>query len=692
MITERYELSIGRIKEIAEEETALEPFNEYFKMVSNFIILLADTFQCVKSGSLYEMELSELEEQNQKLYEDILPSNYDNSFANPAYFVKRAIESGYDKEYGRLLSLLYSEIRGLIPYVFEQNIEIFVIFMELFIEIYDLFTYDTESLPEISSIRKAIYWFESDNCDVIIPERLNQQLNPDHDFAVRIIKTADLSDIKYLYYFGEYVSENEIGLSKLLAGMSDEEVQNLADVYTEGYRIGFVNTGKDLSKKEVAEVRFVLGLERMVRASLANFEKMGLKVATRRAATLSLNRTSAYKVGWYSSSANKQFDYDHKEDSALYYDKDFINRRISVLKNTFEEMKILANRHAGPACIEVFGEIPFDPTIKPENYAYDKKQQKLVVDYMDQSGRLTNEFIIGEERSFTIISFPCPEIGSRFEEIFRETVRVNTLDYRLYQHMQQILIDTLDTADHVHILGKGENHTDLIVKLWPLADPATETIFENCVADVNIPVGEVFTSPVLKGTNGVLHVTEVYLSGLKYTDLEVVFKDGCICDYSCKNFDNEEENKKYIKDNILNHHDFLPMGEFAIGTNTTAYKMGIEYNIQDRLDILIAEKTGPHFAVGDTCYNYEEDLVTYNPDGKKIVARENDFSRKRKDNPSEAYFHCHTDITIPYNEIAGISAIDKDGNEIMIIEDGLFVLEGLSELNKPLIELNKRNN
>lgn len=688
MILERYELAIGRIKEIALEQTAPAPFADYFKKVSEFIVLLSDTYECVESGRLYEMNLSELKAQNDALYEDIIADSYNTSYANPAYAVKVVKEAGCDKEYGRMLSFLYAEIRGLIPYVFEQNLSIFLIFLELFIEIYDLFTYDTGALPEISSVKKAIYWFESDNCDVIIPERLKQQLDPDYNFALKVIEKADFNDIRYLYYYGEYVSDNEIGLSKLLAGMSDEEIKSLADVYTEGYRIGFVNGNKDITKKRVCEVRYVLGLERMVKAAIPNFEKMGLRPAMRRAATLSVNRTSAYKIGWSSTSANKQFDYDHKEDSALYYDKDFINRRVSVLKSAFEEMRVLANRHGGPACIETFGEIPFDPESKPEAYAYDKKQQKLVVDYMDISGRIINEYIIGEERSFTIISFPCPEIGDRFEDIFRETVTVNTLDYKLYQHMQQILIDTLDKATHVHILGKGLNRTDLNVNLWPLKDPKTETIFENCVADVNIPVGEVFTSPVLKGTDGVLHVTEVYLSGLKYSDLEISFKDGCTTDYSCSNFENEEEGRKYINDNILNHHDFLPLGEFAIGTNTTAYKMGIEYNIQDRLDILIAEKTGPHFAVGDTCYNYDEDLITYNPDGKKIVARENDFSRKRKENPGEAYFHCHTDITIPYDEIALIEAIDDKGNRTAIIEDGLFVLEGLDELNKPLIELN----
>ena len=54
-------------------------------------------------------------------------------------------------------------------------------------------------------------------------------------------------------------------------------------------------------------------------------------------------------------------------------------------------------------------------------------------------------------------------------------------------------------------------------------DPEKETLFENCVADVNIPVGEVFTSPVLEGTEGVLHVSRVYLEGLQYPGSETDF-------------------------------------------------------------------------------------------------------------------------------------------------------------------------
>ena len=49
------------------------------------------------------------------------------------------------------------------------------------------------------------------------------------------------------------------------------------------------------------------------------------------------------------------------------------------------------------------------------------------------------------------------------------------------------------------IKGRGKNKTDLKICLQELSNPEKETLFENCVADVNIPVGEVFTSPKLAG-------------------------------------------------------------------------------------------------------------------------------------------------------------------------------------------------
>ena len=160
-----------------------------------------------------------------------------------------------------------------------------------------------------------------------------------------------------------------------------------------------------------------------------------------------------------------------------------------------------------------------------------------------------------------------------------------------------------------------------------------------------------------------------------------------VAGYSCGNFASEEANRRYIEENILFHHASLPMGECAIGTNTTAYRMAKTYGIADKLPILIAEKMGPHFAFGDTCYSWEEDNAVYNPDGKEIIARDNERSILRKTDPGKAYFGCHTDITIPYEELGSITVEKADGEEIALIRNGKFVLPGTEELNEPLKDL-----
>ena len=660
---ERFSLVMERIAEIAKETDVPETFDDYFKKTAAFLLQLKNITEKAEADTLKDASLAECEQRNASLYEDIIAANYADSYGNPTYAVGKLGE-----EYGQILSALYAQCRKCIIDAFAAKKMNVTITAELFVEIYNYFE-DKDGIDK-NAIEQAIYWYFHDYSEIFIGDNIREIVDDEEDFLYQIVMNSDLNDLRYLYQYGQHVGANETGIAAFLNGMSEEEIQAMADTYTEGYRIGFASTGKDLSKKTTAQVRYPIGFERMVRAAVKNLEKLNLKVTMRASST----------------AANKQYDYDHKEDKALYYDKAYVERRLEVMKTSFEEMKKMANGQAGPAVIEVFGETPFSPETKKEVLKLNEKQQQLSVYDMSMSGQITNEYIIGEERSFTIIAYPVPEIGGKFKEIFAETVKINTLDYTLYQTMQQKIIDVLDQAEKVHITGKNGNKTDLYVSVWPLKDASKETAFENCVADVNIPVGEVFTSPVLKGTTGKLFVSQVYLKELKYLNLEIDFEDGVIKDYTCTNFDKEEECKKYIKENVLMNHDTLPMGEFAIGTNTTAYRMARDFDIADKLPILIAEKTGPHFAVGDTCYSHEEDMVTYNPDGKQIVARENDFSKLRNEDMSKAYFNCHTDITIPYDELDKITVIRKDGTTEDIISDGRFVLAGIEELNRPLDE------
>lgn len=682
LLVERYTLSIDRIRNIIRERTVREPFVDYFEKVGNFILLVNEQYGELKKGTYHTFSLEELQERNYRLYEDILVKNYEYSYANPAFAVKVLGE-----DLGRELCFLYTEIRGMIVYAFENRLNEFVIYMELFIEIYNYFE---ENIPGKKQILDTLYWFVSDNSDITVEYRIREQIDPSLSFATDIIMNSDLNDLRYLYQFGEYISENELKIARHLNSLEEEKIKSMASTYTEGYRIGFIRGNKDLSKKRTVNIRYNIGFERIVREAIKLFQNMGLRPTIYRAAVSTINKRQQYKIGYSSISPNKQYDYDHKADNGLYLDKAFVERKLGVLRVAYEKYKELAALFAGPAVMEIFGETPFLPVSKSEAITLNEKQQKLSVSYDNQASQINNEYIKGEERSFTIIAYPIPEIGEKFPEIFDEVVKINTLDYKLYESIQQKIINALDEGEYVHIVGKGKNRTDIKVKLHELDDKENQTNFENCVADVNIPVGEVFTSPCLKGTKGHLHVTEVYLNELKYIDLAIDFEDGMISEYTCNNFKEEEENKKYIRDNLLYHHETLPMGEFAIGTNTTAYVLGKEFQIADKLPILIAEKTGPHFAIGDTCYSWAEDIKVYNPDGKEIVAKDNEVSLLRKEDVNKAYTNCHTDITIPYDELGEISVVKADGNRIPIILDGKFVLEGTKALNQPLEKVNNR--
>ena len=678
----RYELAIERIENIKGENTVSEKYRDYFRTLADFALLVDKLKEKIENGEYYKFSIEELECWNTHLYDDILGEHYKTSYANPVFAAEK-----FGIEYGRLLSFLYTELRGAIPYAFEKKTEYLDILFELFIEVYNQF--EEENEPEYEHVRQTIYWYASDYCDVFLADRIKEQIDPEDNFAVDLIMNSDFNDVRYLYYYGEYVSENEKRTAMHLNELPLETIQKMADVYTEGYRIGFVNTGKNLSKKATVNIRYTLGFERVIRIAIENFRKMGLKPTIYRAGVSVLTKRQHLKIGYYGGIANKQYEYDHKDDQALILDRQFMERKLEVMRTTYEQYKELARRHAGPACMETFGEEPFTPVSKSETVKLNDKQKEISLEYDSKSSQIVNNYIPGDERSFTIVAYPVPEIGNQYEEIFDEIIKINTLDAKVYEKVQQTIIDALDQGTSVHILGNNGNHTDLRVQLYKLKDPKKETIFENCVADVNIPVGEVFTSPVLEGTNGVLHVSQVYLNELLYKDLEVTFSNGMVADYNCKNFEHELENKEYFLDNVLYRHPTLPLGEFAIGTNTTAYVAAKKYNIADKMPILIAEKMGPHFAVGDTCYSWAEDIKVYNPNGKEIVARDNSVSIQRKEDISAAYFHCHTDITIPYEELKSITVECSDGKEIEIIRDGIFVLPGTEILNEPLKNSNK---
>ena len=673
-IRERYELALERIKMIREEHTVSAELQDYFIQAAN--VVEAATEYLDFDYRQYSME--ELEAGNQRLYGELQVEAYEKSYANPQYAEKQLGNNG------KVLSFLYTELLSLHRYARESRCSELTIHMELLIEIYNL--YEDQDAFDIREVQKAIYYFYYDYCDVLVPDRTQEMYDAWLDRYVQLVEQADLSDLRYLYGYGEAISTNEIRTAQYMNQLSQEEIDRLAFVYTDGYREGFEIAGIDLSKKKYVNLHYAVGQERMIRAAIRQFRELGLEPIIFLPAVSRLNQRQNRRNGVVATPVNRQYDYDHRYDEGIYLDSALMERKLEVLEQSYETYREFMQGYAGPAVVETFGEAPFEPVEKPESIALTKKQQDLTVEYTAQAGRLVNRYINRETYSFTIIAYPSPEIGNEFEEIFRETTKINTLDKKLYRTIQEVMINELNQAEFVRVQGIGKNRTDMKVMMHIMEHPERETNFENCLADVNIPVGEVFTSPRLTGTEGCLNVSEVYLNDLKFVDLELHFKDGKITDYTCGNFDQEEANIRFVKENLLQNRETLPIGEFAIGTNTTAYVMANRYQIVYKLPILIVEKMGPHFAVGDTCYSYSEENRLFNPDGKEIVAKDNECSILRKEDESKAYFHCHTDITIPYAEIGSIRSVHADGPEVEIMRNGRFVLPGTEELNRPLDE------
>ncbi len=643
------------------------PLREFFSALRE-ISLQGDKFgRLLDSDPEFKtITLEELKAMNAEFYAPVAPATgYPTCIANPDHAVQL-----YGEGLGQFCSAVYSGFRATRYYLITENYLALDGQLRLFFALHDLAAAGNSNLAGWTAVYRdsRLEGLELAACYAYL-----LSYSPDFSYYARIIQSADLSDPRYLYRYGVYLSEHDLAMADFLSAYPAAELEAIAKFVVQSWVDGFTRAKKDYQKKKFANLMIPCGMERLGRLLLAELDKIGITAL----------------VGQpHSQGINKQYGYDHRFDSALVLDREYVDLQLAVSAKVLEELKETIALQAGPVYVELFGETPFAPEARASALKLSPEQQLLHREQRGRQAELYYRYYHRDESSFTIIAFPSPEIGPKFREIFADTLRINLLDSNRYAQIQQKLIDVLDTAEFVHVKGKPGNDTDILVKMHTITDPDKQTNFENCVADVNIPVGEVFTSPKLTGTTGTLHVEDIYLGNLRYFNLRVRFEDGWVKDYSCTNFDDPSEGKKYIHENLLLPHDTLPIGEFAIGTNTLAYQIARKHDIQALLPILIIEKMGPHFAIGDTCFSHEEEAPHPNfLNGKEMIAVENEKSATRGEDPIGAYTQKHMDITLPYDMLASITALTHDGKQHFIIRDGRFVVPGTEELNIPLDEM-----
>ena len=141
---ERNALVRERILAILSEESVRLPFRDYFAAMARFILLTEDVFEKAQSGWFLSAGEEELQALNGRLYGDILPENYDNGFFSPVFAVSK-----FGAEEGKILSMLASELRDLIPWAMEERHMDMTALEELFVEVYNLYERPEEELPAV---------------------------------------------------------------------------------------------------------------------------------------------------------------------------------------------------------------------------------------------------------------------------------------------------------------------------------------------------------------------------------------------------------------------------------------------------------------------------------------------------------------------------------------------------------------
>ena len=237
-LKERMDLAVERIHQIAANPEVEGPAGDYFKRTAQFMELV------LEKKDWKHASLAELQKWNRELYEDIEGEAYEKSFANPSYAVQMLGEG-----VGQILSFIYTEIRGMIVYAFEGREEELLIHMELFLQIHS--EYADGEQPEEERLRKDVYWFMSDYSDVMAAYRVREQVDPSLSFARDIIMGEDLSDPRYLYQFGEYISETELKTSTFLNTLPEEEIRKLASVSQKVIGLDLWPTAKTCQRKRL---------------------------------------------------------------------------------------------------------------------------------------------------------------------------------------------------------------------------------------------------------------------------------------------------------------------------------------------------------------------------------------------------------------------------------------------------------
>lgn len=319
-VNERLQLAINRISTIKEEHTVGHNEKLYFDTLAQFIEHMYQIRNLIQSGKYNQLSMEELLQWNEIIYKDELANNFTTSFLNINYCI-----ACFGEKEGRFLNGLYKIIRNIISATFSKRDLYFTIFMELFIEIYNLYE------ENISYYRKkdCLYWFMSDYGEYF-----------DEDYIQKICGIGDSCWIDYLqkvyhvsdlFQYGKYISKKDIECFHYYSHLSKEELHQLALQYVESYEKKYIKNTN--GKKIVIPIKYYVGLEPVVDKVVTLLKEQQIE-------------TICYWENIKTSLGNSCYDNNFSNVKGLHYDKQYKERRIQSLRffvTKYQEKNQIAN-------------------------------------------------------------------------------------------------------------------------------------------------------------------------------------------------------------------------------------------------------------------------------------------------------------------------------------------------------------
>lgn len=599
---------------------------------------------------------------------------YETSFTNPRHAVEILGKSA-----GILFSGLYNALINRHFSAIRQQTETFVLSRQAVLELIDtLGAYLSGAAPEfdivVDGVEKSLRRVFQDNTRIGGTDAI-RNLVPEYNRQIRLLEKFDSLGERILWCRPWKYHAEALEVMRSLLDVEPELLRVTARELVAGFKRAVSNAGLELNPGDIVNFHFCEGMEPLVCRIIDELRCADVRVV--------LTCSPAVRD-------NHQENYDHRNDHHMALTPDFIEEYAVLMDSVYGEHAPDLSAIKGNMMCEFFGEDLYNPEQHGVCLPFVADAQKA---FHDRLVSVTVKYMPPGRQSFTVCALPHPHLGPDTPELLRKSLGLLTLPLDVWGPAQERLIETLDRADRVRIVGTRGSRSDMTVTFRNPDDPAKQTVFANVLADLNFPVGEVFTTPALKGTDGTLHIPgTLFFAGLPYKEFTLVYRDGRIADYGCSNFDDPARGRQYIEENLFRKRESLPMGEFAIGTNRILDRMVRDHSIpSQKLSVLLIEKMGPHFAFGDTCFLMREDQDCINPDGRDVVARYNEISEPAEGRtPADRYFFVHVDVTLPYEYTGTIKAHMRDSGEpgewIDIFRDNEFVLPGMEALNAETLD------